>query len=118
MYIVATEPNEKVERMVKFFSKYGLNINLIIIRYHKDENGEEFLTRTYFLTEETKKELSKNRKQERYERNEEKYLEKIYEDYGEENHNRVKILMEKIKKSSNLYFNFGRGKVSSFDDIL
>jgi len=44
--IVGTEPDEDTERMVKFLNGYELDINLVVLRYIKTNDGREFLART------------------------------------------------------------------------
>lgn len=110
IYIVATQPRDETERMVRFLSSYDIDINIVIIRYHKDENNVEYLTRTYFLTDETKKELSETRKSKRYTWNEESYFEKITELNGEKVVSNIRNLYDKVTKISQLRPRFGTGK--------
>lgn len=109
MYIVGTSPNEEIERMVRFLSKYEMDINLVIIRCHKDEKGE-YLSRTYFLTEETKKELSETKKRKFRKWDEQSYLGKMEELHGRENSEKIRHLIDKLKSSSTLSFRFGFGE--------
>jgi len=111
IYIVATQPSDEIERMVRFLASYDIDINIVIIRYHKDKSNVEYLTRTYFLTEETKKELREPRKRRRWD--EESYFEKIKESTGEKVVSAIRNLYDKVPKTQQLRARFGTGKEPS-----
>lgn len=113
IYVVGTEPDEKIERMVRFLAKYELDINVIIVRFHKDENGELYLTRTYAITDEEKEELKGKRIREIYHWDEESYVQyakRLNEMLG----NNVAKFIEEVKKHPNiLFYKFGEKKYSA-----
>ncbi|MBS4015069.1 MAG: hypothetical protein KGZ86_01335 [Candidatus Latescibacteria bacterium] len=99
MLIVATYPNENQERMVRFLTKYELDINLVIIQYHKDDVGNEYLTRSDFLTEETKKDYIDVSKRITTNYSEAEYIDLVNEISGPE-------VKEKLVELLNLLHNY------------
>lgn len=50
MLIVAIEPDDNTERIVKYLSeKYGVDINVVRFEFFKDDEGNQFLLRTFAL---------------------------------------------------------------------
>lgn len=112
IYIVGTMPNEKEERMVRFLSEYDLDIELVVIRYHRDpESKKEYLTRTYLLSDDVRKELSETKKSsERQKWDASSYFEKMSEIHTSVVVGKIRYLFELVKKSVFLRVRFGTGK--------
>jgi len=110
IYVVGTKLQDVTERMIRYLWTFEVDINLVILRYHKEkDSGNEFLTRTHFLTEETAQELSGKKKKKVY-KTIEAYLSHITKFNIPETMQKIENLVDLIQDEKNLWIRLGKGE--------